>query len=72
MVGDKIGRMRETETGETLLHSLFRACVVLLLASVNGFYTLHKTNCFVQSFVLSFVRISVLLMENVWSLFLGN
>ena len=61
-MGDKRGRMREREreTSEMLLHSLFRACVMLLLVSVNDFYTLHKTVRFVQSFVLSFVRISAL------------
>ena len=65
VVWDKRGRMRarERETGETLLHSLFGACVVLLLVSVNGFYTLYKTNRFVQNFVLSFVRISVLIYD---------
>lgn len=51
---------REREMGGTLLQDLLRACVALLLARVNGFYTLHKTNRFVQSFVLSFVRISAL------------
>ena len=57
VVGEKRGR-REREMGGTLLHDLLRACVVLLLARVNDFYTLQKTNRFVQGFVLSFVRTS--------------
>ena len=44
--------------GRNVAAGLLRACVALLLARVNGFYTLHKTNHVVQSFVLSFVRTS--------------
>lgn len=54
--GQKRGRRERGRNVAALLGDLLHACVVLLLAHVNSFYTLHKTNRFVQSFVLSFVR----------------